>query len=63
MTHDERIAAAKAYYQHATAEKTELGELQKRISSIQKATSGITGIPTLAKLSAFLSAVKKALEG
>ena len=62
MTHDERIAAAKAYYQHATAEKTELAGMREKIASIRQAVAGITGVPTLAKLTAFLAAIKEILE-
>lgn len=62
MTRDERLAAARAYYAHAAAEKAELVGLRERIASIRQAASGITGVPTLSKLTAFLNAVKKALE-
>ena len=63
MTQEDRIAAARAYYERATAEKAELVDLRGRIESIRQAVAGITGVPTLAKLVAFLSAVKKALDG
>ena len=63
MTQEDRIAAARAYYERATAEKAELVGLRGQIESIRQAVAVITGVPTLAKLVAFLSAVKKALEG
>jgi len=63
VTHEQRLIAAREYYNRATAEKAELVGLRERIESIRQAVAGITGVPTLAKLVAFLSAVKKALEG
>ena len=63
MTQEDRIAAARAYYERATAEKAELAGLRKKFASIRQAVNSITGVPTLAKLVAFLGAVKKALEG
>ena len=63
MTQEDRIAAARAYHNRTTAEKTELAGLQEKFASIRQAVAGITGVPTLAKLVAFLTAVKKALEG
>ena len=62
MTHEDRIAAARAYYEHSTAEKAELAGLRERIASIRQAVNNITGTPTLAKLAAFLNAIKKILK-
>ena len=62
MTHEDRIAAARAYHERAAIEKAELTGLREKITRIRQAAGNITGVPTLAKLSAFLSAVKKALD-
>jgi hypothetical protein len=62
MTHEDRIAAARAYHERAAIEKAELTGLRERMGSIRQAVNGISGVPTLSKLTAFLSAVKKALD-
>lgn len=58
MTFEERIQKAREYYQKSVTDAAELVSLRERIESIKTAISGLSGIPTLTKLAAFLTSIK-----